>query len=96
MHIKLVNNKGVIKKCKVGFSWTTFFWGCMVPLARGDMKYFIMTFLLQIFTLGVGVLVFGFFYNKLYIQMLINKGYKPYREEDEKIMLEKEIIVSVE
>lgn len=66
------------------FSWTFFFFGLFVPLIRGDLRWAIIMFLLQllsgIFTLGIGFyvvsLIFSFIYNIIYIKGL-EKGYHP-------------------
>ncbi|WP_163499487.1 hypothetical protein [Helicobacter suis] len=33
------NYVGLVKKCKIGFSWTTLFFGPFVPLIRKDWKW---------------------------------------------------------
>ena len=74
---------GVVKECVTGYSWTSFFFGIFVPLLRGDLKWAVILLLTSLlvgsFTFGVGAalvtLVFGFFYNKLYIKDLVEKGY---------------------
>lgn len=73
------------KQTKVGFSWTTFFFGFWPALFRGDWKWFLIQLAVEIvmgvwsFGIGSGVvgIIFSFFYNKLYINDLIAKGYKP-------------------
>ena len=51
MDILLKNeNFGITKVGKVGFSWTTFFFGFFVPLTRGDMKWAAIMFFAAIFT----------------------------------------------
>lgn len=73
----------VIKECTTGYSWTTFFFGAFVPLVRGDLKWagimFALSILVGICTMGFGAVfvppVFAFFYNKVYIKDLIEKGY---------------------
>jgi hypothetical protein len=97
-HVVLENN-GLRKEVKVGFSWTTFFFGFFVPLFRGDLKWaaimFFGTILLGIAT-GIGGAVLGivmsFVYNKIYIKELIEKGWKPVGEEDRLLLEEKNII----
>ncbi|MBM7643742.1 DUF2628 domain-containing protein [Streptococcus loxodontisalivarius] len=89
------------KSVKVGFSWTTFFFGFFVPLFRADWKWFgimLGTSLLVgiIFTVlnasggswavSVG---FAFIYNNEYIKDLIKKGWKPVSEEDSSIITKK-------
>ena len=87
-------NTGVLKECTTGYSWTTFFFGGFVPLCRGDLKwaaiFFFMTVLAGVCTAGVGVIfvtpIFAFFYNKVYIKDLVEKGYS-YTDEASKYYL---------
>ena len=76
MIINLEKN-GVIKQAKLGFSWTTMFFGWFVPLIRGDWKWLIVILSIGMVTLGLSNLVFMFIYNKLYVRDLINDGYRP-------------------
>lgn len=74
--ILLVNNfTGEQKQVKKGFSWTMLFFGVFVPLLRGDWKWFLITFAVALLTSGASWFVFPFFYNKLYIDDLLKKGY---------------------
>lgn len=77
--ITFKNENGVTKTVKNGFSWTTLFFGCFVPLIRGDVKWFLISILAAFITLGFSWLVFPFFYNKLYINDLKNAGYRVIR-----------------
>lgn len=37
MKVNMTNDDtGEVKQCKVGFSWTMFFFGFLVPIFRGD------------------------------------------------------------
>lgn len=72
----LRNDNDVIKEVKKGFSWTMLFFGVFVPLARGDWKWFLITIAAAMVTAGMSWLVFPFFYNKLYLNDLLNSGYK--------------------
>ncbi|MCG1023473.1 DUF2628 domain-containing protein [Sutcliffiella horikoshii] len=85
MKVNLRNQAGVTKNVKVGFSWTTFFFGFFPALFRGDLKWaaimFIMAAVVGTFTLGFGAwipgIIFSFVYNKIYIKELLEKGYSP-------------------
>ncbi len=63
MKVFLKNNVGVVKECKVGFSWTTLFFGLFVPLLRGDFKWSAIMFILACLTFGLSWLVMPFIYN---------------------------------
>lgn len=67
----------------VGFSWTTFFFGFLPAIIRGDFRWAAIqlgaVIPLAILTKGLGfvvpALLFGLIYNKLYIRQLLNEGY---------------------
>ena len=67
---------GIIQKVKVGFSWTFFFFSIFVPLFRGDIKWFLLSAVIGMFTFGAGILVLCFKYNRIYTVRLLEKGYK--------------------
>ncbi|MDQ0221202.1 DUF2628 domain-containing protein [Peribacillus cavernae] len=85
MHVQLRNEAGVSKDVKLGFSWTTFFFGFFPALFRGDLKWatimFVIAALAGVFTLGFGAwipgIIFSFVYNKIYVKDLLEKGYRP-------------------
>ncbi|MBO0476522.1 hypothetical protein DOK76_05535 [Vagococcus sp. DIV0080] len=77
------------KQVKVGFSWTVFFFGSFPALFRGDLKWFFIMFLANIFTAGLSHFVFMFIYNKLYITDLLNQGYGPVDAFGEQVLLSK-------
>lgn len=76
---------GQSKKAKIGFSWTTFFFGFFPAVFREDWKWAAIIFMIEMIvsipTLGFGFsvigIIFSFFYNKLYIKDLLKKGYRP-------------------
>ena len=78
----------VVKQCPVGFSWTTFFFGCFPALIRGDWKFGIIQLVLQMITLNFSVFVFMFIYNKLYIGGLLDEGFTSDDSENMLIALE--------
>lgn len=101
MKINLTNpTTKQIKQAKIGFSWTTFFFGMFVPLVRGDWKWFfillVITLILGVPTLGFGSalvgLIFSFIYNRLYINDLLGHGYVPADDYSEKALQSKNFI----
>ena len=94
MKVRLVGVHKDLKEVKVGFSWTTFFFGAFPALFRGDWKWFFIMLLVAFFTFGFSWLVFPFIYNKLYLKDLIKNGYKPASETDEQILVSKGLIVA--
>lgn len=94
MNIRLRNDIGMIKECKIGFSWTNFFFGFFTPLFRGDWKWMLIMILCAIFSYGLSWLVFPFIYNKLYINDLLAKGFYPSTDEDKLILINKGYITT--
>lgn len=103
MRVNLENpNTHQLKQVKVGFSWTTFFFGFWPALFRGDWKWFVIQLAIEIvlgcFTMGIGAgivgIIFSFFYNKLYINDLLEAGYVPNDKASKDILLSKGITVA--
>ncbi len=102
MKVLLRHESGVTKEVKCGFSWTTFFFGFIVPLVRGDIKWALIMVVISIavgsFTFGIGAVVsgiiFSFVYNKIYIKDLLQKGFKPADENAKKLLEEKSIVAA--
>ena len=93
MHVKLKHNAtGLIKDCKVGFSWTTFFFGFWVCVFRQDWKHMLIQIGAAILTFGLSWLVFPFICNKMYIRSLLEKGYVPASDEDKSVLVAKGIM----
>jgi hypothetical protein len=90
--INLKNQAGMVKQAKVGFSWTTFFFGCFPSLFRGDWKWFIIQLVVGSITFGVSNLVFCFIYNKLYINDMLEKGYSAGDENSRMVLVSKGFI----
>lgn len=91
MKVTLKNQFGQVKQVKVGFSWTMFFFGFFVPIFRGDWKYMLISLLAALLTFGFSWIIFPFIYNKLYINDLIYKGWRPADEVSQSILLQKGI-----
>lgn len=74
------STSGVFKEAKIGFSWTSLFFGCLVPLFRGDFVWAILYAIITPITFFVFWLIFPFIYNRIYIKGLLEKGYFPSNE----------------
>jgi hypothetical protein len=83
---------GIVKTAKYGFSWTTLFFGFFPALLRGDLKWASIMFIIALITIGFSWLIFPFFYNKIYIKELLEKGYKPADEGSRRFLVGKSII----
>ncbi|MCQ6561717.1 DUF2628 domain-containing protein [Paenibacillus mendelii] len=102
MKVRLKNAVGGLKEVKVGFSWTTFFFGFFPALFRGDLKWAVIMFItsvaIGIFTLGFGAwipgIIFSFIYNKMYIKELLEKGYRPADDHAQSALQTKGIIAA--
>jgi len=66
---------GIFKKGIYGFSWTTFFFGGLPAIFRGDIVTGLIIIVLGILTCGIAQLIWAFFYNKHYTTKLIEQGY---------------------
>lgn len=64
-----------IKKAPVGFSWTVFFFGGIPALFRQDWLWGIGLIIANMLLWGFAGIIAAFFYNKVYIKSLIEKGY---------------------
>lgn len=89
MNIRLKNDIGMVKECKVGFSWTILLFGFFPPFFRGDWKWGLIQLVLAFFTGGLSNLVFCFIYNKIYINSLLQQGFKPAADIDRDILVSK-------
>jgi hypothetical protein len=92
MKVYLKDSIGQIRRVKVGFSWTTLFFGFLVPIFRGDVKWTIIMFCASVLTLGLAQLVMAFTYNRTYIRDLLEKGYFPADDFSRSILEEKKFL----
>ena len=90
-YAKIKNYQGDLRIAKVGISWTTFWFGPLPALFRGDYYNFFLELVLAadyvlvalFFKLGAlltfpwPALIFALFYNMMYFRHLFNKGYYP-------------------
>jgi hypothetical protein len=90
--VTLKNKVGVVKEVKVGFSWTTFFWGGFVAMFRNQWGEVAKWFFLNPFTLHIWGICQCFTANKKTIISLIEKGYEPASEADRDLLVKRNII----
>jgi hypothetical protein len=67
---------GIRKTGFYGFSWTTFFFGGLPALFRGDIIIGLIVIVLGLLTWWIAGIIWAFFYNKQYTLKLIEKGYE--------------------
>lgn len=90
--VQLKNKTGVMKKAKVGFSWTTLFFGGWVALFRGQWVEVMKWWLLNPITIGIWGICQCWNANKKHVVSLIEKGYEPATDKDSYILNKKKII----
>jgi hypothetical protein len=66
---------GISKTGFYGFSWTTFFFGGLPALFRGDIIIGLVVVVIGLLTWWIAGIIWAFFYNKFYTLKLVEKGY---------------------
>lgn len=77
-----LSNGVEVKKAPVGFSWTMFLFGFFVPLLRADWVWFVVMLVLGLLFWWIPAVVIAFFYNKIYLKSLFDKGYKIHKSDE--------------
>lgn len=67
---------GLTKVAPIGFSWTVFFFNGFPPLIRGHVIMGFIMLVIGFFSFGVSGIILAFFYNKIYLNYLLEKGYR--------------------
>lgn len=80
MVVNMKNDAGLIRQVKVGFSWTSFFFGGIPFFFRGLALNGILWIALGILTCGVSNLFLMFMINKITAHKYLESGYKPVGE----------------
>ena len=94
--VVMLKKGNLTKKGFVGFSWTTLFFGVLVPVIRFDIVGIVVAFILTILTWGLFQLVFCFVYNKFYTVRLLRDGWEPLDKESERILRERSYLAAAE
>lgn len=90
--VRLKNSVGVTKTLKVGFSWTTFFFGAWVALFRGQFGEFMKWVFFGLPTLGIWGIVQCWTANKKNIIQHLEKGYLPASDLDRALLVRRGIV----
>lgn len=90
--VTLKSNAGVTKTVKVGFSWTTFFFGAYVALFRGNFGEFAKWLFLNPITIGIWGIAQCWTANKKNVVALLEKGYTPATDSDRETLVQRGII----
>jgi hypothetical protein len=77
MEVKMINEAGLVREVKVGFSWTAFFFGPLPFFFRGMQTHAIIWIVISIVTSGLSNLVLMFIINKMTAHFYLENGYKP-------------------
>lgn len=80
LHVQFKNSSGLIREVKVGFSWTSLFFGGIPFFFRGMPLYGFCWIALAIVTCGLSNLVLMFIINKLTAHYYLEHGYVPVGE----------------
>jgi hypothetical protein len=80
MIVSFKNGAGLVRQVKVGFSWTSFFFGGLPFFFRGMPVHGIIWVILAICTFGISNLVLMFIINKQTAHYYLEHGYKPVGE----------------
>ena len=90
-----MKKNGLVKEAPVGFSWTTLLFGFFPALIRNDLKWTIIIFAAALITFGFATIVFAFIYNRLYIESLVEKGFKVKNYSGNKVLIEKKVNIKL-
>ncbi|PFP29387.1 hypothetical protein COJ96_10815 [Bacillus sp. AFS073361] len=91
-YVKLKTQTGVVKELKLGFSWTTFWFGGWVSIFRGEWSEVAKWVFLNPITLGFWGLAQCWNANKKTIISHLEKGYEPSTDLDRALLQNKNII----
>lgn len=80
MVVTMTNEAGVIRQVKIGYSWTSFFFGGMPFCFRGLPLFGAAWMILSIFTCGISNIFLAFLINKQTALYYLENGYKPVGE----------------
>ena len=66
---------GLVKSGYVGFCWTYWFFGWLVPVIRGEIGIGVLHLILTICTFGLFQIIMAFLYNKQFMTRHLTSGW---------------------
>lgn len=66
---------GLVKSGYVGFCWTYWFFGWLVPVIRGEIGVGVLHLILTICTFGLFQIIMAFLYNKQFMTRQLTSGW---------------------
>jgi hypothetical protein len=66
----------IVKNGYIGYCWTYFFIGGLVPIIRGEIGIGLLHMILSLITFGVFQVIMPFLYNKQYMIRQLTNGYQ--------------------
>jgi hypothetical protein len=69
------SESGLTKKGYVGWSWTYYLFGCLVPIVRGEIGIGLLHFVLTCITFGIFQAIMSCLYNKQHISRMLTTGW---------------------
>jgi len=67
---------GLTKSGYVGYCWTYYFLGWIIPIVRGEIGIGVLHFLLTVITFGIFQAIMPFLYNKQFMTRLMISGWE--------------------
>ncbi len=68
-------DSGIRKTARLGWSWTYYYFGFLVPIFRGEITIAVLHLVITIFTLGLFQIIWSFLYNKQHVTRLLTSGW---------------------
>ena len=80
MIVSMKNENGLVRQVKVGFSWTSFFFGGFPFFFRGMPVHGLVWVIISLITCGISNLYLMFVINRQTAHYYLEHGYKPVGE----------------
>jgi len=68
-------DSGIRKTARLGWSWTYYYFGFLVPIFRGEITIAVLHLVITIFTFGLFQIIWSFLYNKQHVTRLLTSGW---------------------